>query len=306
MEDDMSADAPDVRAGARGLRQASAVTQAVPGERPGPGRGPARKDADSTRAGGRVGLWQVIALRVGAGILLLAIWQAGAKLFAPSYIATPVGAIGAIPGVLGDSSFWGSTGSTLLAIVEGLAIAVVVGTVIGLAMGRLPDLNRVLGMYVGAFYAIPLIAIVPLVTVWFGYTPQTRLVMIVLEAVLPIIYNVAEGSRHVSAVYLDVTRIHHVPWWRVWGGVVFPNATPYVLAGVDLAIGRAVIGAVVAEFVTSINGLGYYIIFNVRSFHENQGVVALAVIVIFALVVRALVNFTVARVMPWYRPAKEA
>jgi len=71
-------------------------------------------------------------------------------------------------------------------------------------------------------------------------------------------------------------------------------------------IGRAVIGAVVAEFITAINGLGYYIIFNVRSFHQDQGVVALVVIVIFALVVRALVNLTVARVMPWYRPAKEA
>lgn len=263
-------------------------------------------DVLDVRAGGRAGLRQVTALRVGAGILLLVIWQAGAKIFAPSYIATPLGAMGAIPGVLGDSSFWGSTGATLLAIVEGLAIAVGAGTVIGLAMGRLPDLNRILGMYVGAFYAIPLIAIVPLVTVWFGYTPQARLAMIVLEAVLPIIYNVAEGSRRVSAVYLDVTRIHHVPWWRVWGGVVFPNATPYVLAGVDLAIGRAVIGAVVAEFVTAINGLGYYIIFNVRSFHEDQGVVALAVIVIFALAVRALVNLTVTRAMPWYRPAKEA
>jgi NitT/TauT family transport system permease protein len=265
----MSADAPDIRAGPRELRQATA-------------------------------------LRVGAGILLLAIWQAGVKLFAPSYIATPAGAIGAIPGVLGDSSFWSGAGATVGAIVEGLAIAVVAGTVIGLAMGRLPDLNRILGMYVGAFYAIPLIAIVPLITVWFGYTPQARLAMIVLEAVLPIIYNVAEGSRRVSSVYLDVTRIHHAPWWRVWGGVVLPNATPYVLAGVDLALGRAVIGAVVAEYVTAINGLGYYIIFNVRSFHEDQGVVALAVTAGFALAVRALVNLTIARVMPWYRPAEEA
>jgi ABC-type nitrate/sulfonate/bicarbonate transport system permease component len=306
MEDGMSADAPGIRAEARQVRQAGAGTRAVTAERSGKGRGPARKDADSARVEERVSLWQATALRVGAGIVLLAIWQVGAKLFAPSYIATPVGAIGAIPGVLGDSSFWGSTGATLLAIVEGLAIAVVAGTVIGLAMGRLPDLNRILGMYVGAFYAIPLIAIVPLITVWFGYTPQARLAMIVLEAVLPIIYNVAEGSRQVSSVYLDVTRIHHVPWWRVWGGVVFPNATPYVLAGIDLALGRAVIGAVVAEYVTAINGLGYYIIFNVRSFHEDQGVVALVVIVLFALAVRALVNLTVARVMPWYRPAKEA
>jgi ABC-type nitrate/sulfonate/bicarbonate transport system permease component len=306
MEDGMSAEAPGLRAETRESRQASAGTEAIGAKRSGRGPGPAQKKADSTRAEGHVSRWQAAALRVGAGIALLAIWQVGAKIFAPPYIATPTGVISAVPGVLGDSSFWSSTGATLLAIVEGLAIAVVVGTVIGLAMGRLPDLNRILGMYVGAFYAIPLIAIVPLVTVWFGYTPQARLAMIVLEAVLPIIYNVAEGSRQVSAVYLDVTRIHHVPWWRVWGGVVFPNATPYVLAGVDLAIGRAVIGAVVAEFITAINGLGYYIIFNVRSFHQDQGVVALVVIVIFALVVRALVNLTVARVMPWYRPAKEA
>jgi NitT/TauT family transport system permease protein len=306
MEDGMSADAPDSRTEAREPRQASAGTRVIPAERSDAGRGPARKDPGSSRADGRLSLWQVTALRVGAGVALLAVWQLGAMLFAPSYIATPTGVVGAVPSVLGDSSFWSGTGSTLIAIVEGLAIAVVAGTIVGLAMGRLPDLNRILGMYVGAFYAIPLIAIVPLVTVWFGYSPQARLAMIVLEAVLPIIYNVAEGSRQVSAVYLDVTRIHHVPWWRVWGGVVFPNATPYVLAGVDLAIGRAVIGAVVAEFVTAINGLGSYIIFNVRSFHENQGVVALVVIVIFALVVRALVNLTVARAMPWYRPAKEA
>lgn len=248
----------------------------------------------------------VLGLRLLAGVGLLAVWEIVVKAFAASYIATPIGVIRAIPGVLSDPTLWSWAHQTLVAILEGLAIAVVVGTVLGIAMGRLPDLNRVLGMYVGAFYAIPLIAIVPLVTVWFGYTPRARLAMIILEAVLPIIYNVAEGSRSVSSTYLDVTRIHRVPWWRVWSGVVLPNAMPYVLAGLDLAIGRAVIGAVVAEFVTAINGLGYYIVFNVRSYHENQAVVALALVVVFALVVRALITLTVARAMPWYRPAKEA
>lgn len=262
--------------------------------------------AEQHREDARTSVWLTIALRVGAGVFLLAVWQVAAKLWAPSYIATPTGVVRAVPDVLRDPMFRTGADDTLVAIVEGLAIAVVLGTVLGLAMGRLPDLNRVLGMYVGAFYAVPLIAIVPLVTVWVGYTPKARLVMIILEAILPIIYNVAEGSRRVSSVYLDVTRIHHAPWWRVWLGVVFPNATPYVLAGLDLAIGRAVIGAVVAEFVTAISGLGYYIIFNVRSYHEDQAMVALILIVIFALVVRALINLTVARAMPWYRPAKEA
>ena len=196
--------------------------------------------------------------------------------------------------------------TTLLSIVEGLAIAVVLGTVLGLVMGRLPDLNRVLGMYVGTFYAMPLIAVVPLFTVWFGYTPSARLAMVVLEAILPIIYNVAEGARLVPSTFLDVTRIHHAPWWRVWLGVVLPNALPYVLAGLDLAIGRALIGAVVAEFVTAIPGLGYYILFNVRSFHENEAMVALLVLVAFALALRALVNLAISRGLPWYRPAQEA
>lgn len=246
------------------------------------------------------------ALKIGAGVVLLAIWQVGVTLFAPSYIATPLATLQRIPAVLSDPDFGGDVQTTLLAIVEGLAIAVVVGTVLGLVMGRLPDLNRMLGMYVSTFYAMPLIAVVPLLTVWFGYTPTARLAMVVLEAALPIIYNVAEGARLVPTTFLDVTRIHHAPWWRVWLGVVLPNALPYVLAGLDLAIGRALIGAVVAEFVTAIPGLGYYILFNVRSFHENEAMVALLVLVAFALVVRALINLAISRGFRWYRPAEGA
>ncbi|HEX5118052.1 MAG TPA: ABC transporter permease subunit [Pseudonocardiaceae bacterium] len=243
------------------------------------------------------------ALRILAGVVLLAIWQFGVTLFAPAYVATPLNTVKRIPAVFADPAFGGDVQTTLLAIIEGLAIAVVIGTLVGLVMGRLPDVNRVLGMYVGTFYAMPLIAVVPLLTVWFGYTPEARLAMVVLEAVLPIIYNVAEGARLVPTNFLDVTKIHHAPWWRVWGGVVLPNALPYVLAGLDLAIGRALIGAVVAEFVTAIPGLGYYILFNVRSFHENEAMVALLVLVAFALVLRALINLAISRGFRWYRPA---
>jgi ABC-type nitrate/sulfonate/bicarbonate transport system permease component len=255
--------------------------------------------------GGRSAIRRLLgsgALKVGAGIGLLAIWQFGVVLFAPSYIATPLDTARRIPEVFADVQFGADVQTTLLSILEGLAIAVVLGTVLGLVMGRLPDLNRVLGMYVSTFYAMPLIAVVPLLTVWFGYTPSARLAMVVLEAILPIIYNVAEGARLVPSTFLDVTRIHHAPWWRVWLGVVLPNALPYVLAGLDLAIGRALIGAVVAEFVTAIPGLGYYLLFNVRSFHENEAMVALLVLVAFALVLRALVNLAISRGLRWYRP----
>jgi ABC-type nitrate/sulfonate/bicarbonate transport system permease component len=247
-----------------------------------------------------------VALPVGAGIGFLVVWQVLVGEFAPKYIATPIDTLRQIPAVLGEVQFRSDVGTTLLAVIEGLVIAAVIGTILGLVMGRLPDVNRVLGQYVSGFYAIPLIAIVPLLTVWFGYTSNARLVMVIIEAILPIIYNVAEGSRLVSTTYLDVTRVHHARWWRVWLGVVLPNAVPYVLAGLDLAIGRALIGAVVAEFVTAINGLGYFILFNVQSFHENEAMVALIVLVLFALVLRALINVAVKYGLRWYRPTEES
>lgn len=249
-------------------------------------------------------LWwrRPLVLRLAAGLLILVVWQVVIGAFAAPYVARPIGVIKAIPSVFSDATFGSDVASTLLAVVEGLAIAVVAGTAIGLVVGRLPDVQRMLGMYVNGIYAMPIIALVPLITVWFGYTEQARLVVVVLEATLPVIYNVAEGARSVPVTYMEVTRIHRAPWWRVWFGVALPAALPYVLAGVDLAIGRALIGAVVAEFIAAIKGLGYYVLSNVNSFHENKAIVALLVLALFAIGLRALVNAVVARVLVWYRP----
>lgn len=242
-------------------------------------------------------------LRIVAGLAICVAWQLCVGAFAPRYIARPVGVAGRLGPVLSDGAFLADTGSTLSAVVEGLLIAAVLGTAVGLVMGRLPDVRRALGMYVSSFYAMPLIALVPLLTVWFGYTEKARLAVVVIEAVLPITYNVAEGTSAVPVTYLEVARIHRAPWWRVWLGVVLPSSLPYLLAGVDLAVGRALVGAVVAEFIAGINGLGYYVLFNVRSFHEDDAMVALLVLVAFALVLRALVNLSVSRGLRWYRPA---
>ena len=114
---------------------------------------------------------QVFLARAAAGLGILVLWQVCAATLAPGYIARPLGVLGQVPAVFGDQSFWSAAGSTLLAVVEGLIIAVAIGTVIGLAMGRLRDVDRALRMYVDSFYAMPLVALVPLLTVWFGYTP---------------------------------------------------------------------------------------------------------------------------------------
>jgi ABC-type nitrate/sulfonate/bicarbonate transport system permease component len=244
---------------------------------------------------------QVFLVRVAAGIGMLVLWQVCAATLAPGYIARPLGVLAQVPAVFGDQSFWSAAGSTLLAVAEGLIVAVVIGTVVGLVMGRLRDVDRALRLYVDSFYAMPLVALVPLLTVWFGYTPTARLVVVVIEAVLPVIFSVAEGGRNLSAQFTDVARAYRAPWWRVWAGIVLPASLPYLLGGIDLAIGRALVGAVVAEFIASLNGLGYYILFNVRSFQEDRAMLALVLLVAFALAVRGLVGLFVRRELPWYR-----
>jgi ABC-type nitrate/sulfonate/bicarbonate transport system permease component len=242
-----------------------------------------------------------------AGVVILALWQFTAAGFAPAYIPRPSRTLAQIPAVLGDQQFLSGTASTLLAVLEGLVIAAVIGTAAGLVMGRLRDVDRLLRLYVNSFYAMPIVALVPLLTVWFGYTPAVRLVIIVIEATLPIVFNVAEGVRAASAGdgqggYEDVARAFRAPWWRVWTGVALPACLPSLLAGLDLAVGRALIGAVVAEFIAGLNGIGYYILFNVRSFHQDDALVAVGVLVAFALLLRALINLAVRRGLPWYQP----
>jgi ABC-type nitrate/sulfonate/bicarbonate transport system permease component len=262
--------------------------------------GPREPDGDQRR---RYGTGQVAALRVAAGVAILAAWQICATAFAPNYIPRPSRTIAQIPSVLSNPQFLSGAASTLLAVVEGLIIAVLAGTVIGLVMGRLRDVDRALRLYVDSFYAMPIVALVPLLTVWFGYTPNARLAVVVLEAALPITFNVAEGGRSVSASYVDVARAYRAPWWRVWTSVALPASLPYLLGGIDLAIGRALIGAVVAEFIAALNGAGYYILFNVRSFHQDDAVVAVCVLIAFVLALRGLVNLAVRRGLPWYRAA---
>ena len=262
---------------------------------------PVRGDDEWAAAGAGPWWCRPAVLRIAAGVLILAVWQFVVGSWAPHYVARPIGVVRDLPKVLTDNVFYHDLGSTLLAVVVGLLIALVGGSLLGLVVGRLGDVQRVLGMYVSGLYAMPIIALVPLITVWFGYSATTRLVVIVIEAGLPIVYSVAEGARAVPVMHIEVSRLYRAPWWRVWGGVVLPAAVPYVLAGVDLAIGRALIGAVAAEFIAAVHGLGYYVLSHVNSFKEDQAFVAVLALALLAVLLRAAVNGATRRWLRWYR-----
>jgi ABC-type nitrate/sulfonate/bicarbonate transport system permease component len=243
-------------------------------------------------------------LLVGLGILL--VWELVVRTFAPAYVAKPTTVIMAIPRVIVDPTFLTATGQTLGAVAEGLAIALVAGTAIGLLMGRSVLFERAIRHYVNGFYAMPMIIVLPLFSLWFGYSGAARVATVIFAAIFSIIINAADGARSVPRDYLEVARAFRSNRLRVLFEIVLPSSVPYMLAGIRLAAGRALIGAVVAEFFLSIGGLGYFILYNSRTYHHDVAFVGVLLLAGFGVGFELLVNRCTRRFLPWYRRDKTA
>jgi len=244
--------------------------------------------------------------RLLTGLAIAAIWEFVVRGFAPAYVAKPTTVLLAIPHVIVDPAFLTATGETLAAVAEGLAIALVAGTIIGLAMGRSLMMERIIRHYVNGFYAMPMIIVLPLFSLWFGYSGAARIATIIFAAIFSIIMNVADGAHSVPREFIEVAQSFRSKRIRVLTEVVLPAATPYLLAGFRLAAGRALIGAVVAEFFLSVGGLGYYILYNSRTYHHNEAFVGVLLLAGFGVGFEILVQWTTRHFMPWYRRDEKA
>jgi ABC-type nitrate/sulfonate/bicarbonate transport system permease component len=239
--------------------------------------------------------------RTLTGFAIVAIWETVVRAFAPPYVAKPSTVAMAIPRVIVDPAFIEAARVTLTAVAEGLAIALVFGTIIGLTMGRSVVAERSLRHYVNGFYAVPMIVVLPLLSLWFGYSGAARLATIVFAAIFSIIINVADGARSVPREYLEVANSFRSGRLRTMVDIVLPSAMPYFLAGLRLAAGRALIAAVVAEFFTAIGGLGYYILYHSRTFRHDEAFVGVLLLAAFGVGFELVVAWSTRRFLPWYR-----
>ena len=241
------------------------------------------------------------AVRVLAGVVILLVWEVLARLWAPPFVARPSGIAQAFPVVLADPAFWVAAKATLGAVFYGLGIAFVIGTIIGVGIGRIRAIDRMTSIYISGFFAMPLTAILPLVSLWFGYTADARLATVVFACFFSIVTNVADGARAVPPDYIEVSRSFRGGALSRLFDVILPASVPYILAGLRLAAGRALIGAVVAEFFVSIPGLGFLILFQARSFKHNEAMVAFVLLACAGVLFEIALRQITARWLPWYR-----
>jgi NitT/TauT family transport system permease protein len=253
------------------------------------------------------GRWRATLLpRLITGFAILLAWELVVRWFAPAYVAKPTTVVLAIPRVIVDPAFLTATGQTLGAVAEGLIVALIAGTAIGLTMGRSVFFERAIRHYVNGFYAMPMIIVLPLFSLWFGYSGAARIATVIFAAIFSIIVNAADGARSVPREYLEVARSFRSGRLSMLTEIVLPSSVPYLLAGFRLAAGRALIGAVVAEFFLSVGGLGYFILYNSRTYHHNEAFVGVLLLTAFGVGFEVLVNWCTRRFLPWYRRDEKA
>jgi len=189
-------------------------------------------------------------------VLFLATWEVVGRRSDPILFSPPSRVASAFVELSSSGRLWSALAVTLNVLIIGFVLSVLVGITVGVLLGRLPRVARVVEPYIDAIYATPRVVIVPLVILWFGVGYSGRLFIIWIGTVIPIILNTAIGVRNVRKDLLEVATAFKASERDVVRHVVLPGAVPYVIAGLRIAAGRALIGVVIAEIFLDLTGVG--------------------------------------------------
>ncbi|MDQ1719807.1 MAG: NitT/TauT family transport system permease protein [Pseudonocardiales bacterium] len=232
-------------------------------------------------------------------IVFLGIWQVVGGHVDPILLATPINVAKAFWDLLKTGQLGPAFATAMGDLATGYALAAVVGIAIGVLMGRSPIVERVLNPYVNFFQATPLIALVPLVVIWFGVGFEARVTVTFMLAVWSIIINTATGVKETPASLIDVGRVYKLSRWRVVTGVAIPNAVPNIFAGFRIALGKALIGMVIAQMEISVTGLGGLITNYGNAFKTAYLLAAVCTASLVGVIAAAVLELVRRWVFPW-------
>jgi len=198
----------------------------------------------------------------------------------PEFLVPAPSAIGrALAAGLTSGLYLDHFGVTLYESLLGFLIAAATGIACGTVIAQFRVVERTLYPYLVALQTLPKIAIAPLLIVWLGFGITSKVVIAALVAFFPILVNVIVGLKTVDASKLDLMRSLDASRWQTFRYVTFPNALPFVFAGLDIAVVFSVLGAIVGEFVGSQRGLGNLIL----QFHTSLDIAGMfAVLLLLA------------------------
>jgi NitT/TauT family transport system permease protein len=230
-----------------------------------------------------------------------AAWQAIFLVvpYNPLFISTPAAIAAGFADLIDSGDLAHDLAVSAVPFFYGLCAAVVIGVPLGMVMGWRARVGQALDPIMTIFYASPLVALAPLVVIFFGVGVGGKAVIIFFLAVFPFVFNTYAGVRAVDPLLINVVRSLGGGEWDLYRKLILPSVMPYVVAASRIAVGRALIGVLVGEFFAASEGIGYAISRFGDIFATDRMFACILVVMVIAVVLTETIRFAERTAFPW-------
>jgi NitT/TauT family transport system permease protein len=245
----------------------------------------------------RIPVWTV-PVTFMAGFLL---WEAGSRWSGlPAFILpAPRTVLHRFLAAVQDGSLLRHTQVTLSEVLGGLLLGAAIATALGYGLAKSRTVERLVSPYIVASQSVPVVAIAPLLVIWFGPGHLSKVLISALIVFFPVLINTIVGVRSVPEDLRDLMRSLRATPWQSFTKLEVPAALPMLLGGLKIGATLAVIGAVVGEFVGADEGLGFLINVGRGVYDTTLVYVAVITLILMALVLYGAVAFLEHRLLSW-------
>ncbi len=195
---------------------------------------------------------------------------------------------------------------TLYETLAGFVIACIVGVGLGTVLGKTPWLERAVNPFIVATQVVPKVALVPLFILWFGFGPESKIIIAAVLAFFPILTNTMLGVKSIDLGHKDVMTVLNASRWQAFITLELPSSLPAIVTGMEVGIVLAIIGAVVGEYLGGSTGLGHLAVASLNDFKVGMMFAVIILLTLIGFVLYMLIGLLRRVLTPWHESAVRA
>lgn len=183
----------------------------------------------------------------------------------------------------------------------GYFLGMFVGVFLGMLTGAYRSAEAAISMYVFALYATPMVALVPIISLWVGYNFTAQVTIVTLFVVWPVTVTVFHGIREIDPELLEVSRSLRLNHRQTWLHVLLPGAVPFIITGATQGVAMGMVGVIIAEVQTELTGIGDALQTESSTYHTAAALAVILLIMVLGLTLRLILSIIQRWVVPWQR-----
>jgi len=238
-------------------------------------------------------------IRAASVTLFILLWEYFGRKIDPILFTYPSAVAAAFVKLVASGELIKQMAVSLSALAVGFLVSLILGVALGLVLGMSHTAEAFFEPLINALYATPQVALTPLLMMWLGLGFSVKVSVVFLFAFFPILINTASGAKNVGAAMVEVARAYLAPPRQILFKVICPAALPFIMAGVRIAVGRALVGMIIAELFTAITGLGAMLSLYGNIFETAKMFVVIVVLAVLGVVLIRATQWLERRLAAW-------